>query len=190
LVLSTYWLALATLSLLRVRAPITKSTWALLVQQYPWDGLLGAVWFILATIIWLFRKIIRGWIFSDGRTIKKNPMLMVLVDGVACFRCPAACGCNLKGTEENLQAIFNLLTASYVVGVILMACSAAVLKAKGAAGGSSGGGGSARHGAADYSVLPVTDTAESGGVEQQSSAELSLLTVQSDAPGQQPRSTA
>jgi hypothetical protein len=73
-------------------------------------------------------------------------MLMVLVDGMACFRCPAACGCTLKESEENLQDIFNLLTASYVVGVTLMACSAAALKATGAAAGSSSS--SARHGTA------------------------------------------
>jgi hypothetical protein len=93
----------------------------------------------------------------------------------------------LKESEENLQDIFNLLTASYVVGVTLMACLTAALKATGAAAGSSSS--SARHGTECYSVLP--DPAEGGVLAAgPSSTELCLLTVQSDAPDDQPHSAA
>jgi hypothetical protein len=52
-VLSVSWLVLATPTLLGFHTPITKAAWALLIRQCPWEVLLGALWFILAAILWL-----------------------------------------------------------------------------------------------------------------------------------------
>jgi hypothetical protein len=91
------------------------ATWTAALKDPSWDSILGSLWMLFAVAALIFRYVTQDWVATN------HTMELVLLDGIACMRCPYTCGCHITASKAAVSMQFGLLRATYYISLILVA---------------------------------------------------------------------